>query len=91
MIIEVTERAGHLEALGHRVPLAHGGEPELRRRCLETLSRYKEPPSQIWFQRAGTDAAAPSPLQRDDAPAVTPSTPAPPPEPPEPQRSKRRK
>jgi hypothetical protein len=68
MIIPITEQAGHVSALGHRVPTDPGGVPELKRRCLETLSRLKDPPDRVWF-RLPTDMA--------DTPEAPPATPAP--------------
>ena len=50
MIIPITERAGHLSAMGHRVPVDPAGAAELKRRCLETLSRLKDPPDRVWFR-----------------------------------------
>lgn len=69
MIIPITEQAGHVSALGHRVPVDLGGVAELKRRCLETLCRLKDPPDRIWFRLPAdaTESPDPSLLQGDDA------------------------
>jgi hypothetical protein len=51
MVIEITEQAGHVSALGHKVSLESGGHAELRRRCLEQLARLNEPPEEVRFTR----------------------------------------
>lgn len=84
MIIPITERAGHLSALGHRVPVDPAGAAELKRRCLETLSRLKDPPDRVWFRLPsdGTEAPEVEPppapglaraLPRSPAPAAEPA------------------
>jgi hypothetical protein len=42
-----------VSAMGHRVPTGEGGVSELKRRCLETLSRLKDPPDRVWFRLPG--------------------------------------
>lgn len=51
MIIEIDRREGHVLALGHSVPLELGGEPELKRRCYEGLSKLNSPPNEVVFVR----------------------------------------
>lgn len=70
MIIEIQRAGAHVSAMGHRVPLNQGGEPELRRRCYETLCRYDFPPAEVSF----VPAAAPG----SKAPTIAPPAPAPP-------------
>jgi len=53
MIIEITNEPGSVQAMGHRVSLEAGGEPELKRRCFESLSRLNAPPDEVLFQRLG--------------------------------------
>lgn len=61
MIIEIQRAGAHMSAMGHRVTLSQGGEPELKRRCLETLSRYDHPPDEVLFRRAVIpESAAPT-------------------------------
>jgi len=82
MIVEVTEYAGHVSALGHKVSLEQGGHAELKRRCLETLCRLKEPPDEIRFQRAADDRAAEDAAAEPDAEAPRSALLPPPPDPP---------
>jgi hypothetical protein len=57
MTIEITEAAGHVSAMGHKVSLESGGHAELRRRCLEQLARLNEPPDEIRFERESAPEA----------------------------------
>ena len=50
-IVRVVREEGFVSAMGHRVALHLGGEPELRRRVLQTLSHLDSPPEQIRFER----------------------------------------
>lgn len=90
MNIEIRHDGGHVEAMGHRVTEREGGASEVKRRCLETLSRYSSPPDEIKFLhvRKETQAGSPvtaalaAPQAADDpqpfarAPAAPPSSPA---------------
>lgn len=51
MMIQIRRESGHVSAMGHRVSEAQGGERELKRRCLETISHYDSPPDEISFKR----------------------------------------
>ena len=66
MIVTIEREAAHVAAMGHRVALELGGEAELKRRCLETLSRLDFPPDQVRFDRLW-----------ESLPAVEPEPPAP--------------
>lgn len=57
MIIVISESNGSLSAMGHRVSKDEGGANELKRRCLETLSRLSAPPDEIRFHCASVVAA----------------------------------
>jgi hypothetical protein len=57
MTIEITEQAGHVSAMGHKVSLEAGGYAELRRRCLEQIARLNEPPEEVRFAREAAAAA----------------------------------
>lgn len=72
MIIAITERSGQLSAMGHRVPVEAGGIPELKRRCLETLSRLKDPPDRVWFRLPSEAAETP-----EVPPLAAPASPGP--------------
>lgn len=61
VIIAIEERAGFLNAMGHRVPADPAGLSELKRRCLEGLSRLNDPPTRIWFRLPGDATDAPEP------------------------------
>jgi hypothetical protein len=63
VIIAIEERAGHLNAMGHRVPVHPAGLAEIKRRCLEGLSRLNDPPMRIWFRLPGDATDAPEPPQ----------------------------
>ncbi len=87
-VIPIVQQGGHVHALGHRVALDNGGVAELKARCLETLSRLREPPDEIRFQLpvvsvvALAAALAPSersasPSDRHPAPRVEPPPVAP--------------
>jgi hypothetical protein len=56
MTIEIRDQDGYFDAMGHRVAENHGGVNELKRRCLETLSRLNEPPDEIRFYLLGSAA-----------------------------------
>jgi len=82
-VIPIVQQGGHVHALGHRVALDNGGVAELKARCLETLSRLREPPDEIRFQLpvvsvVALAAALPpgeraaSPSDRHPAPRVEP-------------------
>ncbi len=73
MIIPITERAGHLSALGHRVPVDPAGAAELKRRCLETLSRLKDPPDRVWFRLPSDGTEAPEAELPPHLPAPEPA------------------
>lgn len=86
MIIAIEERAGFLNAMGHRVPADPAGLSELKRRCLEGLSRLNDPPTRIWFRLPGDapepplSALMPAPglaraLPREAEPPVEPAQP----------------
>lgn len=65
MMIQIRRDGGHVSAMGHRVSEPQGGERELKRRCLETISHYDSPPDEITFTRfdslqAGSPVAAPA-------------------------------
>lgn len=68
MIIPIAEQSGHVSAMGHRVPTDPGGVAELKRRCLETLSRLKDPPDRVWFRL---------PTDMTETPEAPPATAAP--------------
>ncbi|HEY6056235.1 MAG TPA: hypothetical protein VIU86_20055 [Gaiellaceae bacterium] len=69
MNIEITRAAGFVSAMGHRVAVEQGGESELRRRCLETLSHWNTPPEEIRFLRPGALAEASPELPGRQGPA----------------------
>lgn len=75
--IEIQRDGKFVSAMGHRVKDGEGGEPELRRRCLETLSRYDAPPDVILFTRAGESLQAGSPDAALAAPRATEPVPLP--------------
>jgi hypothetical protein len=58
--------------MGHRVALDAGGEAELKRRCLETLSHLNCPPDAVRFDRLWE----PSPVPEPAPPAPLPYRPA---------------
>lgn len=60
MIIEIRELSGYFDGMGHRVAENHGGVDEVKRRCLETLSRLSAPPDEIRFHRLSPVTQAPS-------------------------------
>ena len=78
MNIEIHREGRNLSAMGHLVAETQGGAAELKRRCLETLSRYDTPPDEIRFTVVGPTTQAGPP----DAALVAPQaiTEAPPPE-----------
>lgn len=71
--IPILAQDGHVSALGHRVRLDDGGVAELKRRCLETLSRLKDPPDEIRFELSLVGnmvlAAALAPPEREPSPS----------------------
>jgi hypothetical protein len=73
MIVHITrDDAGFVQALGHRVALHLGGEPELKRRVLGTLAQLDDPPDELRFERQ----------QPGEPSAEAEREPAPPPAPP---------
>jgi hypothetical protein len=100
MIVSIEREAAHVAAMGHRVALDAGGEAELKRRCLETLSHLNCPPDAVRFDRlwepaptAGPPPAASEPepvpaLANSSAPTTAVATP--PTAPPSPRSHKRR-
>jgi hypothetical protein len=84
MIVHITRDAGGVHAQGHRVALHLGGEPELKRRVLATISQLDDPPDEIRFQRLGPRASEPplvalvardvEQLSRETAPALVAQT-----------------
>ncbi len=79
MIVSIEREAGHVAAMGHRVALEQGGEEELKRRCLETLSHLNYPPDHVRFDRlwepapAAESAPDPEPVQTLNSSAPTPA------------------
>jgi len=82
-VIPIVQQGGCVHALGHRVALDNGGIAELKSRCLETLSRLKNPPDEIRFELPLVSVAvlaaalapserAPTPSDRHPAPQVQP-------------------
>jgi hypothetical protein len=95
MTIEITEAAGHVSAMGHKVSLEAGGYAELRRRCLEQIARLNEPPEEVRFARepaavpGGPGSARPALVPPPPDPVLDalpdplePADPEPPPAPP---------
>lgn len=76
MMIQIRRDGGHVSAMGHRVAEAQGGERELKRRCLETISHYDQPPDEIVFTRFDSLQAG-SPVAALAAPRATDPQPAP--------------
>jgi len=77
MIIEIGKHAGTVQAMGHAVSLAAGGEAELKRRCLETLSRLNDPPDEVRFRRPWAVPDAPEPEATRAEPPEAPPVMAP--------------
>ena len=88
MVIEITEQAGHVSAMGHRVALEQGGHAELKRRCFEQLSHLKLPPDEVRFtseaalpqteaitERQAPGSARPALVPPPPDPGALPSTP----------------
>lgn len=79
MMIQIRRDGGLVSAMGHRVADAQGGERELKRRCLETISHYDQPPDEIVFTRfdslqAGSPVAAlAAPRATDPSPKSEPA------------------
>jgi hypothetical protein len=97
MIVLITSERGFLQAMGHRVALHLGGEPELKRRCLGSIAQLDSPPDEIRFERVAPDPepASAAPAQSTAQPPVnssapTNSDPARPAPPPSPRSHKRR-
>ncbi|MEY4548395.1 MAG: hypothetical protein RL685_4590 [Pseudomonadota bacterium] len=61
--IEIVRDGQFVSAMGHRVADREGGDRELKRRCLETLSRYDCPPDDIRFTRTISPSQAPPPAE----------------------------
>lgn len=78
MNIEIRHQGGYVEAMGHRVSEREGGAAEIKRRCLETLSRYSSPPDEIVFLDPSTQTQAGSPVAALAAPQATNDNRAPP-------------
>lgn len=77
MKIQIRRDGAGVSAMGHRVSEREGGERELKRRCLETISHYDAPPDEIVFTRfenlqAGAPVAAPA-LPRATEPEPMPA------------------
>ncbi len=72
MIVHIVSDGASVSAMGHRVALHLGGEPELKRRVLHTLAQLDAPPDEVRFRRlAAGDVEA-------EGPAEPPAPPAPP-------------
>jgi hypothetical protein len=50
-VVRIVREEGFVSAMGHRVALHLGGEPELRRRVLAQLAQLDSPPETIRFER----------------------------------------
>lgn len=77
MIVHIVRDEGSVAAMGHRVALHLGGEPELKRRVLGTLAQLDDPPDEIQFERlvaSRAEAEAP-PEPEPVAPPINSSTP----------------
>lgn len=88
MIVHIIRDGGFVNAMGHRVALHLGGEPELKRRCLGTLAQLDAPPDEIRFELLEPPAAAiarpaePEELaEREETEDATEPAPEPAPEP----------
>jgi hypothetical protein len=71
MIVHIVRDEGFVAAMGHRVALHLGGEPELKRRCLGTLAQLDDPPDEIQFERLLASRAE-AELPPEPAPAAPP-------------------
>lgn len=72
MIVTITREGPYVQAMGHRVALHLGGEPELRRRVLSTIAQLDAPPDEVRFERAeraSPEAVAAEPVAGAPAPA----------------------
>jgi hypothetical protein len=58
MIVHIVRDEGFVAAMGHRVALHLGGEPELKRRVLGTVAQLDDPPDEIRFARGPEDGDA---------------------------------
>ncbi len=85
MIVHIVRDEASVSAMGHRVALHLGGEPELKRRVLHTLAQLDAPPDEIRFRRLApgdvdADGPAEPPAPPPDA-AERPEEPDPEPPP----------
>lgn len=73
MIVHIIRDSGFVQAMGHRVALHLGGEPELKRRVLGTMAQLDDPPDEVRFERETGDAeeggAEEGPAEEPDEPA----------------------
>jgi hypothetical protein len=78
MIVHIVRVDGFVAAMGHRVALHLGGEPELKRRVLGTLAQLDDPPEEIRFDRLEpTDVDTdPDPAEQPREPPAAPDAPA---------------
>lgn len=58
MRVLIRHQNGLVLAMGHRVPEGRDAAAEVKRRCLETLSRCSSPPDEIQFVELGAPIAA---------------------------------
>lgn len=95
MIVHIIRERGFVQAMGHRVALHLGGEPELKRRVLASIAQLDDPPDELAFRRvepeqpeAATHAAAasadPATPSESEPPAPAEPEPEPRPKPPTP-------
>jgi hypothetical protein len=78
MIVTIEREAAHVAAMGHRVALDAGGEAELKRRCLETLSHLNCPPDAVRFDRLWEPAPSAEPApDPEPPPSLNSSAPTP--------------
>lgn len=89
-IVRIVRGDGFVSALGHRVALHLGGEPELKRRVLGTLAQLDCPPDEIRFERRSLSEAPGAAAEEPPAPPEEPTLVSPPPAP-EPPREPPRK
>jgi len=86
MIVHIIRDGGFVAAMGHRVALHLGGEPELKRRVLGTIAQLDDPPDDVTFRRIPfeTDERPPRAEPAEPKPAPAAAAEAPPPaEPPD--------
>lgn len=72
MIVHIVIDGDFVSAMGHRVALHLGGEPELRRRCLGSLAQLDNPPDEIRFRRPGAPADTAEPIDAEPEPKAKP-------------------